>query len=570
LWKGGSEEDWPVDTSFIIKQKKEYTLPNGFRCRDIQVTDTGSSKLLISTFFYKNGKFFTISTLTDTLSKRSIFIEEFLRSFKPQDSLKGNSLFTRKTEKFFKDFFSKDSVVAKLARRSAYQVSFDSLDVPLLIKGIDSLNWSIKNYLDIKKSWIAELGNIKNSLVIPYLKSIYLKVGDTAEFQHAILNGLLAQETKESFIAFKDLLLQEPPIADDEEDRITMNSTIGVFRMPHITIDDQEIYYGNWSELYDSLSLTKVIFPDFLKLINIDDYKSEVMDLLTKMVDSGYVKAEDYDTYFSKIYLDAKQKLKKQVAREERVKIEKASRKDKTTAIYYPGLGNEDGAEGSNRSLKQYSILLLPFWDKNPGVPAYFQQLLKTESKGLLYETFILLLRNNKPVPDSLFQKFAALDECRSGLYRDLQKMKKLDKFPVAFKKQELIARSLLVNSGEVYGKFDTLVYVDKLPVSYKNKKGFVYFFKYKRMKDDASWELASVGMQPESMSEVDVENDHFTELEKRKLENDKPVREQLEKVLKELLYAKHVSAYGFYEGRNVNMYRNFLPDMVKSNRYRD
>jgi hypothetical protein len=148
--------------------------------------------------------------------------------------------------------------------------------------------------------------------------------------------------------------------------------------------------------------------------------------------------------------------------------------------------------------------------------------------------------------------------------------MKKLDKFPVAFKKQELIARSLLVNSGEVYGKFDTLVYVDKLPVSYKNKKGFVYFFKYKRMKDDASWELASVGMQPESMSEVDVENDHFTELEKRKLENDKPVREQLEKVLKELLYAKHVSAYGFYEGRNVNMYRNFLPDMVKSNRYRD
>ena len=84
------------------------------------------------------------------------------------------------------------------------------------------------------------------------------------------------------------------------------------------------------------------------------------------------------------------------------------------------------------------------------------------------------------------------------------------------------------------------------------------------------SWELASVGMQPEDVTQVDVENDDFTELEKRKLENDQPIREQLEKVLKELLYEKRASAYGFYEGRAMNMYRNFLPDMVKSNRYRD
>jgi hypothetical protein len=34
-------------------------------------------------------------------------------------------------------------------------------------------------------------------------------------------------------------------------------------------------------------------------------------------------------------------------------------------------------------------------------------------------------------------------------------------------------------------------------------------------MKDDAGWQLASVGMQPENPNEVDVDNDDFTEIEK-------------------------------------------------------
>ena len=89
-------------------------------------------------------------------------------------------------------------------------------------------------------------------------------------------------------------------------------------------------------------------------------------------------------------------------------------------------------------------------------------------------------------------------------------------------------------------------------------------------MKDDVSWQIASAGLQPENASEVEVDNEDFVEMDNRKIENDKPLHEQLEKTLKELLYSKHPSAFSFYEGRSYNMYRNFLPDMVKSNRYRD
>jgi hypothetical protein len=39
-------------------------------------------------------------------------------------------------------------------------------------------------------------------------------------------------------------------------------------------------YYGRWYQLYDSLSLTKTIFPDILQLMNIDDYRNDMMALL--------------------------------------------------------------------------------------------------------------------------------------------------------------------------------------------------------------------------------------------------------------------------------------------------
>ena len=570
LWKDPDETDWLDDTSFIVRKKREYTLLDGTKCREIQITDTGSSKVLLLTSYFTSGRFYSISTLTDTLSIKSSFLDEFFTTFRPTDTVKKTDLFARKGSKFFTDFFSKDSAISRNARRAVYRIRFDSLDVPLIVRGIDSLNWSIRNYLPIKKYWITALGRIKHPEIVPYLQLLYEKVGDTAELQHSILNALLAQQTKNAFIAFKDLMLKEPPISDDQNEGWTSYPPLGRSEasisasMRYIDRDD------HWNELYDSLALTRQMFPDFLQLITLDDYKSDVMNLLTVLVDSGYLKASDYETYFNKIYIDGRQLLKKQMAKEEKAKIEKASRKEKSNAGMFPGYEEQAEDDDGNHAVQQHSILLLPFWDKNPGVQTYFNQLMKTNSRKLLYETFLLLLRNQKPLPDSLFQKFAALDEYRSTLYSDLKKINKLDKFPSSYKKQELIARSLLVNSGEMYSRVDTLAYVDKLPVTYKDKKGYVYFFKYKRMKDDASWQLATVGMQPENQDEVDAEDDEFTEMDNRKLETDKPLREQLDKALKELLYVKHASATGFYEGREANMYRNFLPDVVKNNRYRD
>jgi hypothetical protein len=576
LWKNASVNTWFDDSTFIIKQNKQYTLPNGMSCRDLQLTDTNSSRLIIAKLFYYNGHFFSISTLTDTLSKQSALLSNFFNTFKPVDTLKGESLFARKSERFIKDLFSKDSMTVKKARKSLYQVAFDSLDAPLLKKAIDSLNWNMKDYLVLKKYFIENLGRLKDTTITPYLAKLYWKVKDTADWQSAILNALLNQRTKAAFLTFKELVLQEPPIMDEDY------TYARPFRAATMYMDyaiagktpKKSAYYGRWSPLWDTLSLTKVVFPDILQLMNIDDYRNDIMNLLVTMVDSGYLKATDYETSFPKIYLEAKQLLKKQLAKENKAKMEKAARKDASpTVSLYSGYEEDEDkvSDAGNAELDRYAILLLPFRNKNAGVQSFFEQLQTTQDRRLLYNTFILLLRNDHKVADSLFAKYAKLDEYRSELYVDLETNKMTDKFPKQYRNQLDISRSLIVKTLTNYDKIDTLIFLDKLPVAYEQKKGYVYFFKYKRMRDDITWQVATAGMQPEKADAIDVKNDDFTSVEEdRKLETDKPVKEQLQKMLKEMLYARRSSASVFYDARSYSLYRNYLSEMVKSQRYRD
>ena len=567
------------DSSFIYRMDKKYNLSGGGWCREVQLSDTGSSRMILSKTMYHEGHVFTLTSLTDTLSRQSTFLDKFFSTFTPADTLKKESLFTRKTAQFFNDYFSTDSVIAKKARKSLYEISFDSADVPLLKQAIGRLSWNTKNYLEAKKHFISELAELKDSSITPFLVDLYWKVKDSADLQNLILKSLLEQKTHNSFKAFVTLITTEPPIIGEETNNYSMrrylNSHIRLngFNFPGrrygAFVNQDPRFGGPWPDLYDTLSLAKVVFPDILQLINIDDYKSDVLNLLAVMVDSGYLKAPDYEQHFSKLYLDAKQLMKKQVAKEEENNIEKASRKDKPKS-FYDDEDEEEEMEEGNDELEQYAVLLLPFLDKNPTISSFFEQLVRTKDRELQYRIFILMLRNKRPVSDTLFTYFAKQDKYRAELYGDLKKMKTPDRFPSAWKSQPEIARSMFLADIDDYQKPDSVVYLDKLPVSYKNKNGWVYFFKYKAMRDDTYWQLGSVGMQPDSLANVDTDNNEFTERGDRKMENDKAEKEQMEKMLKELLYAKRSSAAEFYNARSYNLYKVYLSEMVKRYRYKD
>ena len=149
-----------------------------------------------------------------------------------------------------------------------------------------------KNYLENKAKLIAELGYIKDStkkVIVKSLKEIYEKAGDTSIFQNEVMKALARHQSKDAIKLFKQLILLDPPLFENNYD-----------------------YTGMFMNLGDSLELAAQLYPELLQLSNVDDYKKPVISLLVTLVDSGLVKEKQLNEYFSKLYFDAKIELKKQ------------------------------------------------------------------------------------------------------------------------------------------------------------------------------------------------------------------------------------------------------------------
>ncbi|HET9430640.1 MAG TPA: hypothetical protein VFO70_05655, partial [Chitinophagaceae bacterium] len=530
------------DTSWIVKSNKISRLSNGMKVRDIVVTDTGSSRSIRTKKFVRNGIGFILMTQQDTLGKSSAFVRSFFDSFSPADTLNGVDLFQKKSDLFFRDFMSSDSMVHKMAVRNIKDIYLDSTDWPGLKKAINSLTFKEKRYLSVKKMLLAKLGRIKTREASNYMRDTYYAAGDTIELQYTALETLLRQRTDYAYSVFRDIIVSEPPVLEKNTERN--------FSYSNILREDAfarrfQGYDGSFlDELHDSLLLTRTILPDLLPLLNLDDYKGAMMNLLARMIDSNLVKPGDYELYFNKLLLEAKQEMKKQAIAERKKAIERAeenkvARKSSTPVVEYV-------SDGGNDDLSLYSRLLLPYWDKQKAVQGLFQQMLRSNDRQLKYNSLIALMRNNKPHPDSLLDYFAMLDEYRYDLYRDLKKMGRSAKFPVKYNNHLDLGKSMLLTSKE-YGKPDTLVYIDKMRADLKNKKGFIYFYKYKSKKEDMTWKLATVGLVPEDPKQFEFaegkekasENQlfmdlaqarrlNYTNLSDTKINDDEPLAEQL------------------------------------------
>jgi len=313
--------------------------------------------------------------------------------------------------------------------------------------------------------------------------------------------------------------------------------------------------------------------------VNLDDYKNSILILLGKMVDSNLVKPSDYQAYYSKFFLEARQELKKQAIAEKQKAIEKAEEsKEPEKPLPYYSLNQADADEG-NDDLSLYAKLLLPFWDTNPNVATLIGQMLRSNDKRLKYNTLQLLIKHDKPYPDSLLTWFAKLDEYRYELYTDLKNIGMPEKFPSLYNNHFDLGKSALLK--KTYEKPDTIVYIDRLPVSYKGKDGYFYFYKYKTKKEDINWKLATVGLTPLDPRQFEYEDSlkykfdsplarlregqyisyDFTELTDTKLLADEPIDRQLNRLLKKKMYATRKSAKEFYDEKEFTRTTSLITD---------
>jgi uncharacterized protein YbaP (TraB family) len=529
FWDNHINEDWVKD--MVLRDKKPLRINDSVKGFNYSFADTLSSRRLNCRMFLKDNRLYQLISLGDSLETPrhdSDFLSLFYASLRPLDSKRGDPAFSSKLGLFFKDFYSRDSATNRKARQAIPDVYFGPAGVPLLFRAINSLKPDDKEYFTTKTKLINELGYIHDTAVakevVAGLKRIYERAGDTSTFQHAVLKALAHQETQPGYDLLKVLLVQDPPIFDES------------------------IEYTNlFKDLGDSLSLARCLFPDLLQLAAVDDYKDNVRSLLATLVDSGYLHAADYKSYFSQLYFDAKIRWKKQEGRDEQKWQKKEGDKDENTYSTDSESSDEAGSD-----LEDYAVLLMPFYDENNTIPHFFEKLLQSKSPSLRLSTAVLLLRHHKPLADSVLYALANLDQYRSLLFKQLKDIHREEAFPKNFRTQLSMAASLLARK-KANTEFDGLQYVDKALVRFRNHQGYMYFFKYKISKDD-EWQMGLSGLQPIDLKEVNGEDDEqesFVKLTGKKIRPGTPVRQQFDKQLKRFLLSKRRSAGSFYRDEN-------------------
>ena len=517
---------WKKQLNFDNADENLYSATAYIPCDDcegykIVLRDTNTVRQIINYKILKNNRLYNLYTITDTSNLQSSFIKDFFETFKPLNK-QGSSVYTDKTKEFFKDLYSKDSSIKSKARNAIANINYGAENIDRVVSFINNLKYNEQDYFEMKQKFIAELGYIDDSCctnkVVAALDSIYKKTADTAYFQNEVFEALANLRTKESYQTLKTLLLQDPPLFNNYDE-----------------------YDDFFEKFRDSLQLTCLLFPEILQLATIEDYKEPVIDLLSTLLDSNYISAKDYKDYFSKIYFDAKIEMKKQQNAEEKL-LEQQTRES----------FNEDEPESNNyisnnytaTDVDKYAELLLPFYDSVAALPKFFDKLLQSRDTALQLSTAILLIQNHKKVADSIINNIALKDNYRSDLYSDLEDINNEDLFPSTYKKQELIARSLLMSGSKK--DLAAIEFAGKVPVNLKNKKGYVYFFRYKNKKDDG-WQIGISGPQPFNAKEINTD-DALTALTGEKLTTDKTESEQFNEQLLKLILNQHKSARHFFE----------------------
>ena len=367
-----------------------------------------------------------------------------------------------------------------------------------------------KDFYENKTKLVKEFGYITDSTAQPKLmkalKTLYDWSADTSMFQNQVIIALARLRNKKSYAELKQLMTMDPPVFENNQQ---VNELFGL--------------------LNDSLKTTKTLFPEILQLAALDDYKNSINGVLEDLADSNLLMTKDYETYFSKLFFDAKINLKKQFSKDEEM-LKSLADKDAQEANRYKKYYNSE--EVNNDVIRDFK-LLAPFYQANPMVKKYFDKALQSKNNLLVVNATSALAKCEIVVADSITKKLATDKLYAYLLYRKLGLNKAESLFPSAFKTQSNLTYSQIFAEGD-FKKLDTVIFLQKKKAKVRNVAGNVFVYKY-RLDNDGPWYLGLCGIQPFAESKT-----YFNTLVsdvKTQLDDKKPLQKQIDKaVLMEVL----------------------------------
>lgn len=297
------------------------------------------------------------------------------------------SIYTNKAAPLLQALLTTDSVKFSAAKDAFNSVEFTEGDRELLHQAL------LPSYLDDDESYngtmeviVRRLSSIADPSTVDFVKKKYASFTGKKEVHKYLLLKLLAEaKTSASFMLLKELLLRQPPAMGDAA----------------------KLEYS----LYDSLALTKTLFPEVLQLSRDSLFLSSLTSISLRLLDSSLLTIADIQPHKSNFIKGAAASLSE-------LKKDTDNWWQASDPVKMLGWIND---KESNELLKKF---------------------LSQKNVSIKREVIVALLKNGQVVPTAEILKVAADPYERSGFYEEMKQTGKLKLFPARYATQLSLAES--------------------------------------------------------------------------------------------------------------------------------
>jgi len=479
-------------TGMVVTSAKPVYESDSLQRFEVIMKDTATVRAIKSLNILKQGLVYTLSAQYDTTIGMSQWQTEFFKTFKPADTLIGKDVFEYKFPQMLKDLSSADSNKKYAASQSLSSVGFEKRCIDDFVSYMKDTAVFFALPENIQAILLVNGGTMESEKVIPLYKKLYPKLSENSYLQICLLKGLAYLRTVNSYSAMTGLYKDEPPLVGDES-----------------------IVSSVFEPLYDSLEMSKNLFPSLLELTRFEEYKAPVYRLLAALVERGLLNQTAYLTHKGVLLKEANYEFKRFTASnsqavnansnntglEDLVKSE-ADRiaQSISNSINNNLYNSDDDYEGSDKNmLENFAILLAPLYSSDAQVKTFFEKTGKIKNEKSLLEISLIMLKNKIPVNDTIWAYYSKHNATRVKLYRELGEIKETTKFDKKYLTQEEFCKSALLGpiaySESTYDydadrkiekkQTDTVSFIKKVEVSNKYEKGHIYFFKRHGIKNE-------------------------------------------------------------------------------------
>lgn len=500
---------------FELESKKISTTAQGDHRMDAYFKKKDSEQKVKAAYITNGNYYYSLKTLVPlNYQGNDSFIEEFFSSIKPNASETQTSIFENKMNLFLEDLNSSEDSIRSSALKSIYQIKFKNEDLPTLVNLLENHEFSEEEET-YKNQLFKKIANLNHPKAKEFLTNFYHKNTDDSNVQIAVIESMASKDSEEDYTTMMALLKDDLPLPSSP----MMVSSF-------------------FTQLKLNQKKSAKILPDLMNFKSIPEYQNQIISLAAELVDSGAIQPTKLKSHRKDLLTLGKLELKRSYS------AWKASNQEygfdnEIDRLMHSVTYNSNSEYGSPFTmLKNYLVLLQPF-STDKEIKEFLQKVDQLEVPELMLYSLEQKLKNKDEIPTNLLKILLNEDKNALAIYKIHKEEDRLKDLPKEINHTQ-VAKSIVINGLYNFDeKKDSLEFLTKRKVSYKDKSFEVFFFKYKfknqyTMMDVT--EIHSVGIEIDEDSSLKVvlesihSNDPTEYIDEESLE--KTILNDLDKVL--------------------------------------